>query len=79
MVEPSGPPKLELNFNNANSKYNYGGKVAYIDLSFYAPYKPTVDKIILAISYIFFFMAMYKNIPSIINGTSAVTHKIGGK
>lgn len=55
---------------NINHKY-LNGQVCIIDLSWYEPYKPTVDAFICAFAYLAFIWHMFCNIPSLIRGSSA--------
>ena len=55
---------------NINHKY-LSGRVCIIDLSWYEPYKPTVDAFICAFAYLAFAWHMFCNIPSLISGASA--------
>lgn len=68
-------PEITINFGNAEGKYNYGGSAKVLDLSWYARYKPTVDKIIIAFTYIGFIFLLYKRLPDIISGAGAITEK----
>lgn len=55
---------------NINHKY-LSGNICIIDLSWYEPYKPTVDAFICAFAYLAFIWHMFCNIPSLIRGSSA--------
>lgn len=66
-------PKIEIDLSKAEGKYNYGGKVLALDLTWYSRFKPTVDLIIIAFSYISFTFLVFKRLPDIISGAGAVT------
>lgn len=68
-------PKIEIDLSRAETKYNYGGKVLALDLSWYARYKPTIDNFIVAFSYISFVFFVFKRAPEIISGAGAKTQK----
>lgn len=55
---------------NINHKY-LNGQVCVIDLSWYAPYKETVDAFICAFAYLAFIWHMFCILPSLISGASA--------
>ena len=55
---------------NIKHKY-FSGQVCVIDLSWYEPYKATVDAFICAFAYLAFAWHMFCNIPSLISGASA--------
>ncbi len=55
---------------NINHKY-LSGNICIIDLSWYEPYKPTVDAFICAFAYLAFMWHMFKILPSLISGASA--------
>ena len=58
---------------NINSKY-LSGNICIIDLSWYEPYKPTVDAFILAFAYLAFIWHMFCRLPNIISGASASSY-----
>lgn len=55
---------------NINHKY-LSGNICIIDLSWYEPYKPTVDAFICAFAYLAFIWHMFCIVPNLIRGTSA--------
>lgn len=71
-------PQIVVDLSDAESKYNYGGQVVVLDMAWYAKYKPTVDKYIIAFSYITFIFYVYKRLPDIIRGVGAETEKKDG-
>ena len=63
-------PVIYLHFGNSTSDIDYGGDVPAIDFSWYAPYKPIVDTLIVAFCWAVFILNIVRLIPSIINGDS---------
>ena len=59
------PPVIKI----PGGKYN---DAIYIDFSWYQTYKPLGDKVILAFMYGSFVLGLFKNLPSIISGASAI-------
>lgn len=55
---------------NINHKY-LSGNICIIDLSWYEPYKPTVDAFICAFAYLAFIWHMFCIVPNLIHGASA--------
>lgn len=68
-------PKIEIDLSKAEGKYNYGGKVLALDMTWYSRFKPTVDLIIIAYSYISFAFLVFKRAPDIISGAGAITSR----
>lgn len=64
------PPVIYMDLGAADSKYDYGGEVVALDLSWYEPYKPTVDAILSSIMWVFFCWRVYVKLPSIISGVA---------
>lgn len=64
----SDPPKIQIDLSLIKSSVDYGGKVYIIDLSWYEPYKESVDVIISSILWLVFIWNTYKNLPNIIGG-----------
>lgn len=64
------PPKIEIDFGNAESKYgyDYGGKAFALDMSWYARYKGTVDTIAGAFIVGAYVWRLRHNLPNIISG-----------
>lgn len=67
------PPVVVANFGNSSSKYNYGGEVVVLDLSWYAPYKSTVDVYLRAVLWVFFLWRLFVALPNIINGVAGTS------
>lgn len=69
-LNPLEPPSITIDLTKANSKYDWGTSSIVLDLSWYVPYKPAVDFIIICFSYGFFFWNLFRKLPDIINGVS---------
>lgn len=75
MQQDGVAPTFTLDFANARSKYDYGGKAIAINFDWYVEYKPSVDKIIIMFTYVLFILNVYRQLPGIINGgASIVSH-----
>ena len=66
-------PNFTIDLSSVNSKYNYGATAVALDMSWYSSFKPFVDGIIIAFSYISFVFLVFKRAPEIISGSGAVT------
>ena len=62
------PPVIYINLGATRGSYNIGGTVPFLDLRWYAEYKPTVDAIISAFLWICFVWRMLLKLPGIISG-----------
>ena len=62
------PPVIYLNLANNRGPYDLGGEVAFLDLRWYAEYKPVGDAIISAFLWLFFAWRVYVKSPGIIRG-----------
>lgn len=76
------PPVIYINLGATRGSYNIGGTVPFLDLRWYAEYKPTVDAIISAFLWICFVWRMLLKLPGIISGmpgdfTMASAHTMG--
>ena len=67
---PPGAPSIPLNLGLAQSSYgvDYGGEVEMLDLSWYTPYKSTVDTLISGFMWVAFFWVLFRRAPAIISG-----------
>ena len=72
---PPGAPSIKLNLGAAHSQYgvDYGGEVEAFDLSWYTPYKETVDNLISGFLWVFFLWSLFRHAPGIISG-AGLTH-----
>ena len=73
----AGAPSLKMNLGAANSHYGfkYGGEVEILDLSWYTPYKATVDNLLSGFLWLFFVWRLFKHAPGIVSGAGMVTDK----
>ena len=62
------PPVIYIHLEDTEGSYNIGGTVPFLDLRWYARYKPTVDTIISAFLWICFVWRMLVKLPGIISG-----------
>ena len=71
VFDPNGAPKIPIRFSNSTSEYFSGIEDAYIiDMSWYSPYKPVGDVIVVAFCWIFFVWRVLHGLPGIINGAT---------
>ncbi len=69
----TGTPPV-ININLGASKYrDLGDQVVTLDFSWYAEYKPTVDKLLAGIIWATFIWNMYKRLPDIIQGAGMIS------
>lgn len=67
----SGAPKIPVRFSNSSSEYFSGIEDAYIiDMSWYTPYKPVGDIIVVAFCWLMFIWRVFHDLPGIINGAT---------
>ena len=66
-------PQMTIDLSKAESNYNYGSTVVALDMAWYSRYKPYVDGVIIAFSYISFIFLIFKRAPEIIKGSGAIT------
>lgn len=76
------PPVIYLDLGASRGSYYLGGTVPFLDLRWYAEYKPTVDAIISAFLWICFVWRMLIKLPGIISGmpgdfVAGVAHDMG--
>ncbi len=64
-------PVISIDLSNATGRYNYGSTSYALDMSWYAPYKTSVDIILSAIMWAVFIWNCFKDLPGIINGVGA--------
>ena len=63
-----GAPRITINLNAAESKYNYGGSALALDMSWYSRYKPAVDTVLSSILWVTFVWRVFVALPNIISG-----------
>lgn len=66
------PPVIYINLGATNGSYNIGGQEVFMDLSWYAAYKPTMDAILGGFIWLWLAWRIYLSIPGIISGASGV-------
>lgn len=64
------PPVIYIDLGASQGSYDIGGVVPFLDLRWYAPYKPTVDAIISAFLWVCFIWRMFVKLPGIISGVA---------
>lgn len=64
------PPVIYLNLADNRGPYDMGGEVPFIDMRWYAEYKPTADILLSALLWIFFCWRVFVHLPGIISGTA---------
>lgn len=69
------PPIIYINLGATRGSYNMGGVVKLVDLTWYAEFKPTVDLILSAFLYLWFYWRLMLALPGIIQGTSGMWSK----
>lgn len=74
-TEDSEIPKIYINFDNSEGKFDYGMQGYALDMTWYSRFKPTVDLLIIGFTYLSFFWLVFKRIPEIISGSGLVTEK----
>lgn len=76
-IAGGGAPSLKMNLGAAQSHYGftYGGEVEILDLSWYTPYKATVDNLLSGFLWLFFAWRLFKHAPNIVSGAGMVTDK----
>ncbi len=70
------PPVIYMDLGAAEGEYDFGGKVAVLDLSWYARYKPVVDQFLSALMWGFFLWRVYVRLPSIISGGAGLVGRL---
>ena len=62
------PPVIYIDLGATRGSYNIGGEIAFVDMSWYAEYKPTVDKLLSGLIWLVFCWQSFKRLPGIISG-----------
>ncbi len=73
----SEPPKITADLSSATSRYDYGTSAVCLDMTWYAPYKPAVDKFLSAVFWLVFVYNTYRNLPNIIRGLGVASGPSG--
>ena len=66
------PPVIYIDLGASEGSYNIGGQEIFMDLSWYARYKPTMDAVIGGFIWLWLAWRVYLAIPGIISGASGV-------
>lgn len=66
----SKPPIIYIDLSAATGSYFFGGRQAFIDLTWYSDYKPTMDSILGAFIWLWLAWRVFHALPGIINGMS---------
>ena len=66
------PPIIYIDLGAARNSYIWGGRQIFIDLTWYAEYKPTMDFIISAFLWLWFAFRLWQSLPGILQGTSGM-------
>lgn len=66
----SKPPIIYIDLGAATGSYFFGGRQAFIDLTWYSDYKPTMDAILGAFIWLWLAWRLFHALPGIINGMS---------
>ena len=75
---PPGAPSIKINLGAAQSHYGfrYGGEMEMLDLSWYTPYKQTVDNLVGGFLWLVFLWGVFKNAPGIVSGGGMTANRI---
>lgn len=65
----TSPPIIYIDLG-ASTSWAMGGRTVFIDMSWYAQYKPTMDLVISVFLWLFFLWRVFLALPGIISGTS---------
>lgn len=65
------PPVIYIDLSNTS--WVMGGRIAFIDLTWYAEYKTTMDTILSAFLWLLFLWRVFLNLPSIIEGLPGIS------
>lgn len=75
---PTGAPSIPVNLSAAQSYYGavYGEDMEMLDLSWYTPYKKTVDDLVSGFLWICFIWALFRHAPGVISGAGLTVNRI---
>ena len=75
---PPGAPSIKINLGAAQSYYGfrYGGEMEMLDLSWYTPYKQTVDNLVGGFLWLVFLWGVFKNAPNIVAGAGITSNRL---
>ena len=74
----TGAPSIKINLSAAQSHYgfDYGGEVEALDLSWYTPYKRTVDNLLSGFLWLVFLWNVFRHAPGIISGSGLTANHL---
>ena len=64
----TSPPIIYIDLGATRGDYDIGGKVPFIDLTWYEEYKPTVDMLLSSFLWVVFIWKLFQKAPGIISG-----------
>lgn len=64
----SEPPVIYIHLGDTEGSYNIGGTVPFLDMRWYARYKPTGDVLLSSLIWVFFAWRCFVHAPNIISG-----------
>lgn len=75
---PTGAPSIPLDLSLAQSYYgvDYGGEIEMLDLSWYTPYKKTVDDLVSGFMWLFFIWSLFRHAPAIFSGMGLTENRL---
>ena len=72
MTPSSEPPVVWIHLENAEGKYNYGGTVKALDMSWFQRYKADVDRITGGFLWVAYLWLLFRRAPDILGGAGMV-------
>ena len=75
----SKPPVIYIDLSAAIGSYYFGGETIFVDMRWYADYKPTMDLVLSAILWLWFVWRFMIALPGIIQGFSGYTPQNNGQ
>ena len=72
MTPSSEPPVVWIHLENAEGKYNYGGTVKALDMSWFQMYKADVDRITGGFLWVAYLWLLFRRAPDILGGAGMV-------
>lgn len=73
VYDQNGAPKIPVHFDNSSSEYFSNiGDCYIIDMSWYTPFKPVGDIIVICFCWLMFIWRTLRQLPNIINGSGSV-------
>lgn len=66
------PPVIYANLSSADGSIYWGPNTVFVDMSWYAAYKPAMDSVLSGLLWLWFAWRMVLNLPGIMNGVSGV-------